>query len=511
MNQNKLSFESENLVVDWIGFNIQGFIDTEPIANYLFQNFGFKSIVKKTIKGKSESKWLNCQNQNQFQVCFEHYEYDPEFNTFWSGCKINFSGTNADYLYTLIKQGKLDWSIFNDVSLSRFDIHYFRKSNSVDSNQRVKDFMESSFNSIRAKSKRRKVSFDRTQAPYILKVGSRSSSNYYRVYQKTKEINHGVYIESTEGLQFELEIKKDFLKSFQQFLFNNRIDEFEERLTQHFFKQSRRNFGLHFSYTDWVRDFYRKLSYRREFNVGLVTNYLRQTKSESLDEIKCLFRFFQFLSFIRKMEGLRQSIDNQVYYIIEFPVVDFLRFLGKDTKSTYQRNKVLNFLKSLQDLPPFVEKFSDIEFRSSIMFPLLKLTKKHRSWIFRIAVGEQLYCYSYPFVFSNCFCNFQNKYDLLVKLQIIQVLSTDSLEKKLSVEDFMNQFSISNKKRGEIKKRIVDLLDELKTSNSIEPHFDIVYKDNAQNKSSKRVEKLTPSLLNQIKDIFLHEIIDSNY
>lgn len=94
------------------------------------------------------------------------------------------------------------------------------------------------------------------------------------------------------------------------------------------------------------------------------------------------------------MEGFRQFIDDQVYYIVEFPVVDFLRFLGKDPKSTYQRNKVLDFLKGLQDLPPFVEKFSEIEFRSSIMFPLLKLTKKHQLLVLRIAVGEQLYCYS---------------------------------------------------------------------------------------------------------------------
>lgn len=117
-------------------------------------------------------------------------------------------------------------------------------------------------------------------------------------------------------------------------------------------------------------------------------------------------------------------------------VVDFLRFLGKDPKSTYQRNKVLDFLKNLQDLPFFVEKLSEIEFRSSIMFPLLKLTKTHQFWIFTIAVGEQLYCYSYPFIFSNCFRDFQNKYALLVKLEIIKVLSRDSLKKKSSIRMF---------------------------------------------------------------------------
>ena len=48
MNQNQLSFESENLLVDWIGFNIQGLIDrkqVKQIANYLFRTFGFNSTI----------------------------------------------------------------------------------------------------------------------------------------------------------------------------------------------------------------------------------------------------------------------------------------------------------------------------------------------------------------------------------------------------------------------------------------------------------------------------------
>ena len=511
MKKRKLTFESKNLVVDWIGFKIQGFVDVRPIAKYLFQKYGFNSTITKRIDGKCHSESLNYDSKNQFQVAFRQHEYHPKFNSFWEGCMINFSGTNAAQIYKIIQAGNLDWNIFKNVSLSRFDIHYFRKSNSVDSNQRVKNFLESTFNSIRTKSKRRKVSFDPNKEPYILKVGSRTSSNYYRVYQKTKEINHSVFMESAQGLQFELEIKKDLLKSFQQLLFNNRIDEFEEKLTQHFFNQSRQNFGLSFSYTDWIRDYFRKLSCMRVFNSGLVTDYLSQRKFDSLDETKSFFLFLQFLSFLRKMEGLAQFLDDQVYYIVEFPVVDFLRFLGKNPKSTYQRNKVLNFLKSLQDLPPFIEIFSEIEFRSSIMFPLLKLTKKHGSWIVKISVGEQLYYYSYPFIFSNCFCNFQNKYDLLLKLEIIQILSTDSLEKSFSVEDFMNRFSISNQKRRDIKKRMVELLNELKTSNSVEPHFNIIYKDDAKKKSKKEVTKLTPALLSQSKTIFLHEVVNSNY
>ena len=35
MEEHKLSFANENLVVDYISFNISGLRDAEPIANYL--------------------------------------------------------------------------------------------------------------------------------------------------------------------------------------------------------------------------------------------------------------------------------------------------------------------------------------------------------------------------------------------------------------------------------------------------------------------------------------------
>ena len=57
MNQNKSTFESENLVVDWIGFNIQGLLDrkqVKQIAKYLFQNFGFNSTLAVGLDGKEE-------------------------------------------------------------------------------------------------------------------------------------------------------------------------------------------------------------------------------------------------------------------------------------------------------------------------------------------------------------------------------------------------------------------------------------------------------------------------
>ena len=68
MKQNKLSFESEKLVVDYISFNIQGLIDrkqVERIAKYLFQIFGFNSTFAKGSTGKEEDLFFDFRNQHQ--------------------------------------------------------------------------------------------------------------------------------------------------------------------------------------------------------------------------------------------------------------------------------------------------------------------------------------------------------------------------------------------------------------------------------------------------------------
>ena len=35
-----------------------------------------------------------------------------------------------------------------------------------------------------------------------MRIGNRSNSNYYRVYEKTKKINHDVYDEMNRGVEF---------------------------------------------------------------------------------------------------------------------------------------------------------------------------------------------------------------------------------------------------------------------------------------------------------------------
>ena len=78
-------------------------------------------------------------------------------------------------------------------------------------------------------------------------------------------------------------------------------------------------------------------------------------------------------------------------------------------------------LQSLQTLKPVLDYFDDIYFRSSVIFPYLKIQKRGQVFIATVAIAEQLYFYRYPFQFNNYFKTSKNKYQLLVKIQIIQV------------------------------------------------------------------------------------------
>lgn len=110
---------------------------------------------------------------------------------------------------------------------------------------------------------------------------------------------------------------------------------------------------------------------------SLISSYLRKDWLDSFVQKKQFFKLIQLLSFIRRLEYSKQFINDQVYYVIEFAVMDFLSFTGGNAKSTYQRTKALEFLTSLQDIKPLIQKFSNNEFRRSVMFPYLKLTKQN--------------------------------------------------------------------------------------------------------------------------------------
>ena len=116
-----------------------------------------------------------------------------------------------------------------------------------------------------------------------------------------------------------------------------------------------------------------------------------------------------------------------------------------------------------------------------------------------MAIGEKLYFYPYPFRFSADFLVWKNKYDLEMKLQLIESFSTVSLEKKFPLKSFLNQFSVSNKDLTKIKQQLIDLFSELKDSELIEDRICL------DNDSDIDIKDLMPVMLSKNKYISFWE------
>ena len=278
---------------------------------------------------------------------------------------------------------------------------------------------------------------------------------------------------------------------------------------EHFYKYSKKSFVLNTYYTDWLQIGLRKIvsTKKSETNLNsLVSSYLRKDCLDSFVQKKQFFKLIQLLFFIRSLEYSKQFINDQVYYVIEFTVMEFISFTGGNAKSTYQRTKALEFLTSLQDIKPLIQKFSNNEFRRSVMFPYLKLTKQNKRWTIIIAIGEEFYFYQYPFFFPNSFLIYKNKYDLEIKLQLIESFSQVELEKKLLVKEFLNQFCVPNKDLTRIKKQLIDSVSRLKDSGLIENEFSLTFKNGSLNET-KKIEDLSPGLLSKSESFSFWEKI----
>ena len=114
MNQNKLTFQSENFQIHYLTLNLQ-FNDLKrikKIADYFSNTFDCNSV------------FIDCKNstQNCTLVTKERSLSKAEFRVnsqkYWYGTSLSFSGNQSTYFYKTIKEKGLDWEILNFDSIS---------------------------------------------------------------------------------------------------------------------------------------------------------------------------------------------------------------------------------------------------------------------------------------------------------------------------------------------------------------------------------------------------------
>ena len=459
-----LSFQSQNLIVDFISFKFQELdnLHQTRIANYLLE-LGFNSYQESGKLAKPIQESIQVNSNNKFEALF------IKEGPYWQGTILQFSGTNATRFYFLLKEEIIDWTILSSAVLSRFDLYYSRQKTIQDKSS-IKDFLYYCHDKLILTNKN--VSFDKNSKGFILKIGHRKSNHYYRIYERKN------------FLKFEYEMKGRFLQKYHSFLVHNIFEEFEHNLTQSFLHRFGKLLPLKYSYTDWLVIKLRPIRKQSIPQFFLNSEYFQSNNLSLFDDRKNFVMLLQFLAYAQHLDFKIDSLGDPPYQtryrLVQFRIQDFLKFQNPIVKSTnyYQLKKVKNFFYELQK-NSLVTSFIDNQFRSLVTIPevrVWKSKKQNNSLIANVWIAEELFYYSYPFLLPDFFRNKSTKDEFQVQFQILKVFCSVSIQKEFFVKEFLDLYPsvLSNQRRTKIKKLFIQLAARLKEHDLIESNYKII-------------------------------------
>ena len=515
----QLSFKNQRLKVDWIGFNCQKLSESglKEVARFLL-HCGFNS----TLTEKKDQEWRTSQlmthQTNHSKVEFQRHSYQPEKGQFLTSTNINFTDENADYFYsyTLHEYPKAIsfWSKLSSVidlkkvTLTRLDLYFDRSNQKNENDQTFRKFIESCQSDLLDTYKRSVVKLDRNERGFILTIGSRQSTKYFRVYQK----------KTSSRFKLEIQNRDQYLKSIQNLLFQNSRIPFEEQLTNYFYSHSKKVLNLTFSYTDWLVLFFQKQRYNQtQLNSSFLANYFEADYrfSSDIKKLEQLYRFLQFLSFSQTQSSKSIEIASHKYQFVQFQVQDFLEFIQIRNPSKYKLDQLITFFCDLIHTPPLLKVFSEPKFQFLATFPFVNVHQDSGFWKAEIYFNYELHTYQYPFSFPNSYLIYQDKYDMQIKLQIIKSFANTNLTKEFKVLEFLQEFrNVPNATKAHIKELILKAFQQLLQEGLIRKQITLQVLGNKRiNKLRLRktlqlqLTELTPLLIGKTELIHYFEIL----
>jgi len=451
MEQNKFTFKDTNITVDWIGFkfqNLDNFAQTK-LAEYLFK-IGFNSYQESEKLAKPVKESIFVSSKNKFQVLFV---YEAPY---WKGTYVQFSGASATCFYSLVKQNLINREFFSSAILGRFDLNCVRK-NKTDDTISVRQFLQNCQTKITQTNKN--ISLEKNSKGLILKIGTRRSNNYSRIYQGKK------------FLKFEHEMKGKFIKTYHTLLIQNHFEEFEHKLSIHFLTYFGKLLPLHYSYTDWLVLKLRPIRKQVSLSSGLNSDYIQ---SEILVDSRSFLALIQFLNYVQNLYFEIKYIDQIPYRVVVFRLQDFLQFQNK-SNNQYQLVKVKNFFKELQT-GILLTSFSDIHFihfQSLVAVPLVKFTKFQKFWVGRVWVAQELFYYKYPFYLPDLFQQKLKKDEFEVQVQVFKIFSSEKIEKVFLIKEFFQNYTsrLSNQQKTKMKEHFIQSIKLFQQYDLIENNY----------------------------------------
>lgn len=180
---------------------------------------------------------------------------------------VRFPGKNGKYFYSLVKENKIDFNIFNleKTNLGRFDIHYLVDLVELNANTAIRQFYENCRQKVKKDHKNRTVKIEERKKGPILFIGNRKKNvDVLRIYQKH------------QFLEFELERTKKEIQIYQNDFFSNQLTKFENKIVPVYYKQLKKFLVLDSSYTGWINTRLRSLAVKNYSSNSLISFYIQK-------------------------------------------------------------------------------------------------------------------------------------------------------------------------------------------------------------------------------------------
>lgn len=466
MNQNKLSFASENLTVDYVTFNFEQ-LDESRKANLInyFYKLGFNSYDTDRKYRNAFDESIKYNSKNLYQI-----KFIKNITPHWKGIAVAFPDDSGAYFYKLAKNKQIRWDLFDLAILSRFDLNYLRLFQS-DEVHSVTQFLRTSHEEIRRKRINAKLESSLNQQ--ILKIASRRSSRCARIYT------------TDNSLKFEIELRNNLIKDCNYLLVEDSFEELESKLVEEYIFYFGKLLPFQYSYTDWLAQKLRpfRVNLKIYSKTTLCSDYI-SIKVETIEPKKFIM-FLKFLKFIKSLDYKTEIFDGDSYRLILFRVKDFLDVSHSHYNSQdeyYKIQKTREFLRYLQQ-NVFVSCFTDQYFKSFVTIPKLELykCKKSKSWVTRILLLEELFHYQYPFKYPDFFETENNKLtkdQYLVRFEFIRVFSIKSATKHFYLREFFQQHPVSNKRIHDMKQIFIELIRQFYQIGLINSKVKLIFHNN---------------------------------
>lgn len=323
----------------------------------------------------------------------------------------------------------------------------------------------------------------------------KKAKRYYRIYEK---VNH---------LRFELEMRQECFKYCLNSFFSYSFEEFEDELVEIFLVEFLDLCPENSKYSFWLLDRLRRkssLPKLKNLSLSISKAIISPYNLNFCKDLESSFQCLQLVSFLQREEIQKDlSFVNSINIaIVEFPITDFLRFIGKNPRNTYHREKYMSFFLNLLELEPLKIKINDNKFVAFTFCHWVGLEKRKNTWFVELRVAANILSSIYPYTLSDTLLIYKKKSELKINSQFIESFNTKNSWKEFEIDKTYKNLSLSNLAIERRQSVIINKLNELKNENRIESKISISSRGSIE---TVEIKNLTPKRLKNASKIFLKE------